>query len=386
MIRRVTTVAVVALLVGSMAGSAVAVTPAGAPQQASASAYSGAHISFDASENAITDYTVENATVFESVKVQSQSKTESGGMLSSDLSAVVHIDAAGLSLSSQTEASATVQANSGATLQAHDNGHGILTVKAGNEGQVVVANLSGDASAKTEDDDQVAVTTSDGTKGTFVVVGDGSVTINENGNVTAKLGQGATLVFRTYPDGKSESEDKQEQLIDDGTAAGAVYVMSQGESTVTDSVNYTSDFTVTATQSAKNEVTVTANHAKSQGKVIITSVSKQAVGTLSDIQVTVDGNAAAEVSSYSELKGAFGSDQSRYMVKQASSASASATADVLIAFNHFSERQATVSSGSAESSGDAASDAGTTTGSSPGFGLAAALIALAGAALVARRE
>jgi len=56
-----------------------------------------------------------------------------------------------------------------------------------------------------------------------------------------------------------------------------------------------------------------------------------------DLAVTVDGEAAAEASSYSELAGGIGSDESRYMVTQSSDASA--TADVLVAVNHFGARR-----------------------------------------------
>ncbi|GGL70376.1 PGF-CTERM sorting domain-containing protein [Halocalculus aciditolerans] len=411
MYQRFVSLALVALLIGSAAGSAAAASPAGTNQQASASAYAGAHVSFDVAENAVTDYAVENATVFQSVAVQSQSKAASGGVLSGSLSSAVRIDAAGLALGSTTRTSATVRADSGATIRAHDNGHGILTVSSGSESQVVVANLSNDASASAEDDGQVAVTAGDGTEGTFLVVGDGTVSVNEQGNVTATLDENATLVFRSYPDGKSESDDHQERLIANGTAAGEAYVMTQGGESVTDSVNYTSDFTVTATQSAENEVTVTADHAESRGKVVITSVTERAVGTLSDVRVAVDGNAAAKATTYGELTDAIGSDRSRYMVRETSSASASASADVLIAFNHFSERQATLSGGNESTDSTTASDSTTSTTASdstasttasdsttagdgsettqtnsPGFGVLAALVAFAGVALARRRR
>jgi len=101
--------------------------------------------------------------------------------------------------------------------------------------------------------------------------------------------------------------------------------------------------------------------------------------------VTVDGEAAAEASSYSELAGGIGSDESRYMVTQSSDASA--TADVLVAVNHFSERDVAIQSADGDDSdGDDGADGDDSDGgngddggdddSVPGFGAGAALVAL----------
>ncbi|MFC6768251.1 PGF-CTERM sorting domain-containing protein, partial [Natrinema soli] len=76
------------------------------------------------------------------------------------------------------------------------------------------------------------------------------------------------------------------------------------------------------------------------------------------------------------------SDESRYMVTQSSDASA--TADVLVAVNHFSERDLAIQSADgADSDGDGSDgtdsdddDGGNGDDSVPGFGAGAALVAL----------
>ena len=114
--------------------------------------------------------------------------------------------------------------------------------------------------------------------------------------------------------------------------------------------------------------------------------------------MTVDGEAAAEASSYSDLEGAIGSDTSKFLVRQQSSAQASA--DVLVAVNQFSTREITMSEdgsdnedsdGSGSDSTDSSDegttttddDSGTTATNGPGFGPVVALSALVAVAVLA---
>ena len=116
----------------------------------------------------------------------------------------------------------------------------------------------------------------------------------------------------------------------------------------------------------------------------------------------VDGEAAAEASSYSELESATeGGDSSKFLVRQ--SASAEASADVLVALNHFSERDVTMSDdgGSGtddtdsdssdgtdgdDSDRDGSDDTDTSSPGQPGFGVGIAVIALLAAAALAIRN
>ena len=71
-----------------------------------------------------------------------------------------------------------------------------------------------------------------------------------------------------------------------------------------------------------------------------------------------------------------GGDNSAFLVR--SSSSAEATTDVVVGVNHFSERELSMQSD--ESAG------ATSSGGQPGFGVGLAVVALAGAALLAARQ
>lgn len=387
--RQLTAVALVALVVAAAVPAAAVATQ---NQKQSASAYSGAHVSFDVQNKAVADYQVEGTTVLETVKVQSGSSGNAQGLFSGSvsLSAMTSIEGTALSLNSKTTASAKVNAEGSASMRAHDNKHGILVVRAGGNNQAVVANLSSSAEATAESSSQVEVTTEDGTKGTFIVVGEGSVTVNENGNVSAKLEGDSKLVFRSYADGKSEQDEQTEKYIASGKAAAEVYFEQQNGEMVTDTVTYGQETTVEAKQTAEGKVQVTVDRAQSTGKIVVTSVSEAAVGSVEDVSVSFQSGAATEVSSYSKLEGAIGSDTSKYMVKQSSSASAKA--NVYVAVNHFSERTMTMQSsdggsgGSGSGGSSGGSDSGSSGASMPGFGIAAALVGALVAAFLAVRE
>ena len=393
------TVLVVSLLVAS--GALPTGTAAATTQQSEA--YAGTHIEFETTSEAIANYSVNGNTVFESMKVQSQSGAESRGDVQAGvgLSAVTSITGAALSLESQTEASATVTAESGATMEAHDNSRGILVVRSDGESQYVTVNVYGSAETESESDQRVVVTNENGAEGTFIVVGDGEVTINDQGNVSANLESNGKLVFRSYSDGRNEDDERKEQLISEGKAAAEVYVMQeseQGGELAADVVEYGEGTTVEVTQQTEGTVQMTADRSQQEGKIIITSVSEQAISSAEDLQVTVDGEAAVEASAYSDLEGAIGSDTSKFLVRQQSSAQASA--DVLVAVNQFSTREITMSedgSDSEDSDGSGSdstdsSDEGTTATdddrettdtNGPGFGPVVALSALVAVAVLA---
>lgn len=377
--------------------------------QASGEAYAGTHVSFDTSERAVTDYAVHEETMLDSVKVESRSSVEDGGLvdLGGSLSAVTRIEGSALGLEAESETEARVEADGGATLTAHDNGHGVLVVASGNQSDYVVANVSEGANASAESDSRVSVTSENGTQGTFLVVGDGNVTVNDDGDVTAQLGEDGRLVFRAYPDGKDDADDQHEALIADGTAKAETYVMAgeNGSETVVDTVSYDDNTTLSANQTAEGAVEVTVNRTTHDGAVVITSVSERALDATDDLQVSVDGRAAVEAATYTQLESAVGSDRSRYLVE--SGGSADANADVLVAVNHFSERTISVQSADAgqattegsagdettadgETTDDGSADDETTTdesdndGGVPGFTPATAVVALIAAALLAR--
>ena len=340
----------------------------------SAEAFAGAHVSFQTDGSAITNYTVDGATIAENVTVESRSTYVSRLGLGADvrLSAVTNLVGASTSLSAETETSATVATSGSAELRAHDSDHGQLVVDAGGESQYVQANLTEGAETEQHGESRLTVETADGSEATFIVDGDGEVTANEDGDVAASLSSDAQLVVRSYDESRDESDEQIEQYVANGTATAEAYVTERSGEIVNSTIAYGQETTVEASQTAESEVTFTVDRTESEGKILVTSVSEAAVGSVEDLNVTVDGEAAAEVESYSELEGAIG-EEPRYMVVSEGSADADAT--VLVGIDHFSEREVTMSGD------DSGSDDGL-----PGFGVLAGLTALLGAAGIARRR
>lgn len=370
----VTSILLVAAGVVPAAAAGLAVT-----QQAES--YTGTHVTFEATDTGVVDYSVDNRVLVESIAVQDTGRLGAG----LGLSAVTSLPGAAVSMQSSTETSATMTAESGARMEANDNGRGILVIRASGTSHYVTANLSGDSQATQAGDKRVVVTKTDGTQGTFIVVGEGRVTVNDEGNVTAKLGDNGRLVYRQYDGQRSASEKQQEQLIANGTAAAEVYVLPSDDDssdTTTNVVNYSDDTTVEVTETSTNRVNMTVERTQHDGRVIITSVSNRTFDSTEDIQVAVDGEAAARADSYADLVQATkGGAQSKYLVQQ-SSTGASATSEVVVGINHFSTRTVTMTSGDGGTAtetpidGDGADGDTGTTGTVPGFGLVAALAAL----------
>ncbi|WP_126662132.1 PGF-CTERM sorting domain-containing protein [Haloterrigena salifodinae] len=343
---------------GASTGAESSTTTDGETETASAAtaggeAYAGTHVAFDVEDDAVTDYRIGSDETFSSVAVQSTSEAGAGADLGAevDLETLTTLEGAGLSLAAKSETNAEVRAKSGATLSAHDTERGTLVVESGSESQYVRAELAANASAE-EEGDRVRVETGDH-EGTFLVVGDGEVTVTDDGNVTAELAENATLTFRSYEDGeRDETAEYEESLIADGNAAVEVHVEDRSGEAVGEAVTYGQETGAEVETEARDRVNVTIDRATHEGTVVLTTVSEAAVGNLEDLEVRVDGEAATEVSSKSELEGAIGSDESRYMVAQQSEASAEAT--VYIAVNHFSERTATIDGADGDDSDDGA--------------------------------
>jgi hypothetical protein len=367
--------AVAVLLAVAAVGAAAA--PA-ATQQAEGEAYSGAFVTFEATDAAVADYAVEGSVVVENVTVQSASETEGG--IDAGLGAVTSVNGSGLSVQSTGDAGATVTTESGAEMEANDNQRGVLQVRANGESQVVQAEVSGQA--ESESDKRVVVRNDDGTEGAFLVVGDGEATTDDDGDVVARIEGDGQLVYRQYDGERSDDDETQERMIQDGTAAAEVYVHSAAESggdaegEATSVVQYSEDTNVEVEERSESEINMTAERSESEGKVIITTVSDEAFGSAESTEVYVDGEAAAEAESYSDVEAATqGADQSRYLVR--SDSSAQAATDVVVGVNEFSERSISM-----QSDGDAGGDGIAADG--PGFGALLAVAALAAAFVAAR--
>ncbi|WP_254863934.1 hypothetical protein [Halovivax gelatinilyticus] len=364
-----------ALLVTSLFALAV---PGGAlSSQASTSneTYAGTHVDFGVEGDALVDFAVDNATTFSDVSVQSESDAGAGV----GLGAVVDIDGAALSLSAQTETSATVVADSGAEINAHDTDRGQLVVSAGGESQLVEATLGSDASA--EVDGETVVVTSGEREGAFLVVGDGEVTVNDEGDVAAELAGDAELVFRSYAEGERDEEAiAEESLIAAGDATVDLHVEQRGDEVVSEAVTYGQETSADARAEAEQRVELTIDRTESEGTIVLTTVSEAAVGSIEDLGVAIDGEAAVEASSQSDLEAGAAGEEPRYMITSHNEAEGEAT--VAIAVDHFSERTVTMSS---DESTDDSSGVGVGDDALPGFGALGALIASLAAVIVRLR-
>ncbi|PSQ42057.1 PGF-CTERM sorting domain-containing protein [Halobacteriales archaeon QS_9_68_42] len=408
---RIRSAVLAAVLVVSLVGAAAA--PA-ATQQAEGEAYSGTFVQFQTNTNAVADYAVDGSVVVESVTAQSASETDGG--IGIGASSSTAIDGSGISSQNSAGARASVSFESGTDMEANDNQRGVITFTSTDGEQVVQANVSGNA--QTEGDNRVVVTGDDGAQGTFILIGDGNVTTSEDGRVVAGVQEDSRLVYRQYNEERSEADETQERMIQNGTATAEAYVYGAAEAesdgdtaTETESstddaeasgtsvVEYGQDTDVEIQERSRDRVNMTVERTESQGKVVIATVSESAVENAESLEVYVDGEAAAQADSYGEVQQATrNGDNSRYLVRQSSSAEAAT--DVVIGINQFSERQVSMQSADStdgdsgtETEADSMDDSETETdaeddgssGDGAGFGVAAALVALA-ATLVAVRS
>ena len=379
------------LLVASMIGAAA--TPVAATQEGGAEGYSGAHVQFDAGSNSVVDYAVNGDVLLGNVTVQSASEAreQAGIGVDAGLETATAFRGSGLQVASSSSASATVAVDSGAEMRSHDNDRGVLQVRATEDDQMVRVELGDGAEADDEDDGRVVVE-GDDVEGTFLVVGDGEVVVNEEGDVVAEVEQGSELVYRQYGYERSDNDEAAERMIQEGTATAEVYVQESEEESddaaeaTTHAVEYGQDTAVEVTSQSQDELEMTVERTESDGKVVLATVSEAAFDNAGDIRVYVDGEAAARADSYGAVQqSATEGDEPRFYV--AESGSAQGTTDVAGGIDHFSERQVVMTSAEEDHSpteDDGATDGGTD-GDGAGLGVLAALAAL-GAALVAARR
>lgn len=294
---------VVALLLVASVTTPVAAAGAETTQEGQA----GAFVSFEAESNAVVDYSVDGTTVVENVSVQSESEASGGSSV--DLGSSADFSGAGLSVASSMQASgsATIQSESGATIESHDNQRGVLVVRPGGGSQVAAINVSSDAEAESESEGRVVIEKDDGTQAVVLATGDAEVTVTDEGDVEGRTGENGQLVYRQYDGERSDSDESQEQFIANGTATAELYYQQARESGDSGSdravnvVNYGQDTTVEVTERSASTLNATVERSQSEGKVVIVSVSEAAMENAESTSVYVDGEAAAEASSYSEV-------------------------------------------------------------------------------------
>ncbi|PSP97478.1 hypothetical protein BRC89_11295 [Halobacteriales archaeon QS_4_70_19] len=409
-------VVAVALVVSAVGTPVAAATTNATGQQTSGQAQNGTYVSFETADSAVVDYTVDGKTLVERMSVQSTAEARGDAGADLGIDGDTAFTGAGLNLASSFGAGVSTQAaiesESGAEIVAHDNDRGILVVSANGESQVARFNGSDGSEARKESEKRAVITSDDGATATVIVIGDGNVSVSD-GDVTTQTAEDGKVVYRQYEGERSDSEKQQERMIQNGTAVAEVYLQAAGDaasgdgdetptatSTATptatpteepsedakersaDVVRYSEDTTIEVTEQSANTFNATVERARSEGKVVIMSVSDAAFDSAENAEVYVDGEAAAEASSYSEIQAATeDGETSKYLIR--SSGSAQASSDVVVGINNFSAREVSMQS---DGSGDGSGDGTTASDGQPGFGAGIAVLALAGAALLARRQ
>ncbi len=379
---------IAALLCVSLAFAGV---PAATTAQTGGEATTGTHISFGVANDAVTGYTVGGTEMFSSFRMQSQSSAVDEGLIEANLdeiTSIVNINAAGLSVEAETSASTTLNVSSspGAYVRAHDNGHGTFRVAPGQNTQVGIVNVSSNTELTVEGEEMATLTADNGAEATFMVVGTGGeVATNEDGNLAVRLGANSDLIFKAYPDGKSDAEAEQESLISDGIIGAEVHVMEQDGERVIDAASYNTFVNYYGTEEAANGTNFTFGSARGTGTLVVTHVSEAAVGSLSSVEAyvnssngenTVPVEADSAATGVANVEQYVGSPESAYYAVPP--AEGSASTDVVVAINHFSNRTVTMGQnvGPSDTSGS---------GGVPGFGAPAAIAALLALAAFARR-
>jgi len=322
---------------------------AGTTTTTDARAYDGTHVSFRADGSALANYSVGNDTVASAIRVQSASEVEAdlGIGVGGDLSAVTDIEGASLAVEAGARANATIRADSGATIRVHDHERGTLVVEAGESEQYVTLGANATSEVRAESDSRAVVTTDGGTEAAVLVAGDGAVTVNDEGNLTARLEANSRLVVRAT-ENRTESDRAEERAIVDGTVAAEVYVDGRSNGTVAGTITYDANTSVEVEHRSDGELRFEVDRSRHEGKILVASASNASFaaettdsGSDSDsVSVRVDGEAAVRASSHSELRAATESNgTSKYLVDGSTRAETRA----LVAVDQFSERRVTVS-------------------------------------------
>lgn len=316
-------------------------------------AYTGTHVSFDTSDEAVVDYQVQGEQMFDSLRVEAREDASSRGQvgvhaaLGVEVSELSNLQGAQVAATATARTSANVDFDGSANMSAHDNSNAVLVLQAGGEEQLVEVAVPADAEAEARSD-VVVSTEKNGSEGSFIVVGEGEVGVNGEGDVAAHLGESSRLVFRAHTEGATEDDEQQEQMIADRDVAAEVQFVGTEEEV--DGAVYLDGTQAEGQASGEDTVEVSVERAEADGKVVMTTVSEAAVGASDAFDVTVDGEAATEVDSYQELAAALDGDGAAYKV--VGDTSAESNAQVLVALDHFSERTFQVSSTDDTTDGD----------------------------------
>lgn len=361
------TVLVATLLVVSMAAPAT-VAPAAADEHE----YDGEHVAFDVESDGIAEYSVNNETLFSSVDVRAASEADVRVGADLETSAFAGLEGAALESTSTTTAAARFESENGARVAAHDTERGHLTVHATEERTLVEINMS--APVGTTPKGTVIVVGGAKQVGSVFVVGEGSVSVNDEGNIVADLPKGSGLVFRSNGENRDDEDQATERLIERGTAAGEAYVSERDGEVVADTVEYDTDIDVEVAQYDQGFLELSVQRTTENGTIVVMEITEDLIEDPGDADVRVSGEQATRVDSHAELRQSLGNGEHTYTVSQATTSQANAA--ILVAIDNFSEQTVIV---------EERQEATEVEESAPGFGVSVALLAMLTATLAARR-
>ncbi len=280
--------------------------------------YRGAHVSFETTPTALTDYRVDGHPFIDSLAIESRSAVRNDSPVPPSLSNLSSLNGSPLNVTSKSRTRVRMRTGDGGVVTAHDDGHGVLLVKGRNRTQYVRATLPTGSDAVFENNSQVVATTANGSEATFSVIGNGTIDVDDAGNVVAELGNEGLLVVRTYRGKRSAAEQKREQLIVDGVATGEVYVMPRANGTAVDTISYEPETSLNVTDHTRDSIRFRLDRRQRQGVVVLTNFEDSNVTNASDVAVSVDGTAAKPTEQYGKLASSANNGRiSRYLVTTA---------------------------------------------------------------------
>lgn len=340
---------------------------------------SGDHITLEFTNQQVVNYTVGNQTFLASIQAQSVEQVETDGLQS-----LTEFEGSAMESTGEDEATWLVNTQSNANFEFNDNPHGTFIAEGVDVAQYARFVVAEGVEATDENQRKVTLTTDGNAAASFILVGDGEVTVNQNGDVVARIGDASTLVFRAYPDGKSNSDEQMERYIENGNGVAEIYARQPGTDSIVDHARYQQDVAPTAEQTDDTTVQTDIEYTEGESGVVLFTLSQAFTEASGAINATVNGQQAQEVTSFGELDGALDGNQSRYMVVELESRT-----DVIVAVNQFAAQTTVGVSGASGQEQQQTplqeGDDGNQT-DQPGFGVLAAIVALAVAALAAARR
>ena len=299
----------------------------------------GRYISFyiDEDQGTITEYTLNNTTVFNKVYFDS---TVSWGDVYVHGAALIYYSYAISGEFNYSHGNFSWNVSGYARIVgAHDNPTGVMSIMlVGNEINENVHYVLADGLTASFVNNYHIKITGNGINA-HLLIGHGTANINGN-EITINIQKAGCIVFVAKPPNSEipdEAWDKIMEGIQKGKVAAQVKVAVSGEAYAADSVNYTHEVSVKVEKAQKNSVRVKVSGYASTGKAVYVEVNKDSLN--GDIKVIIDGKEAKRVDVETALNGG---NEPMYAVIEGKS-----TVGIIVWVPHFSEHTVDIKAESA---------------------------------------